>query len=122
MLFTDDIQQKFIAKRFKYRTFYTGNNVSGLLLSKELNPTGPVLRICYSQCVVVPFLVVILSSLQEARCLGQFRSARFKEQLTRPVELLKEEIALDLLHMYIDALEEVRDEKNDDIIKGTNHA
>ena len=39
----------------------------------------------------------------------------------RPVELLKEEIALNLLHMNIDALEMVQDEKHNNNINEANH-
>ena len=37
----------------------------------------------------------------------------YQRASTRPVELLKEEIALDLLHTNIDALERVHNEKHD---------
>ena len=45
----------------------------------------------------------------------------YQRASTRPVELLKEEIALNLLHMNIDALEMVQDEKHNNNINETNH-
>ena len=46
----------------------------------------------------------------------------YQRASTRPVELLKEEIALDLLHMNIDALENVQNDKhNTTNINGIHH-